>query len=95
MTRRWAGNEARHNEGVYLTLCLRRNESSKFITIKVLSIATVDAPGVIISCRMVLRKPSLYPFGCKAYRIYMFRADMVYHIGVGSDVVCSTLIGNC
>ena len=41
------GKEARHNKGVYLTLCLRRNESSKFTIIKVLNLATVDAPGVI------------------------------------------------
>mgnify|MGYP004562471761 FL=1 len=43
------GKEARHNKGVYLTLCLRRNESSKFTIIKVLNLATVDAPGVIFS----------------------------------------------
>ena len=43
------GKEARHNKGVYLTLCLRRNESSKFTIIKVLNLATVDVPGVIIS----------------------------------------------
>ena len=43
------GSGARHNEkGVYLTLCLRRAESCKF-KIKVLNIATVDVPGVIIS----------------------------------------------
>ena len=45
--KRWV--EARHNKGVYLTLCLRRNESSKFTIIKVLNLATVDAPGVIFS----------------------------------------------
>ena len=39
--------EARHNKGVYLTLCLRRNESRKFKVIIVLNLATVDAPGVI------------------------------------------------
>lgn len=45
--KRWVG--VRHNKGVYLTLCLRRNESSKFTIIKVLNLATVDAPGVIFS----------------------------------------------
>ena len=47
--RRKGGKEVRHNKGVYLTLCLRRNESSKFTIIKVLNLATVDAPGVIFS----------------------------------------------
>ena len=45
------GNEARHNEGVYLTLSLRHTEIFQTISIKVLNLATVDAPGVIISIR--------------------------------------------
>ena len=49
MTKEKGWVEARHNKGVYLTLCLRRNESSKFTIIKVLNLATVDAPGVIFS----------------------------------------------
>ena len=42
----WVGELSRHIEGVYLTLCLRRTESCKFI-IKVSNIATVDFTGVI------------------------------------------------
>ena len=45
----------RHMEGVYLTLCLRRFEIWQTFGIKVLNLATVDAPGVIIS------RPAVYP----------------------------------
>ena len=43
-------NEARHNEGVYLTLCSGQSVIAQITSIKVMDIATVDAPGVIISC---------------------------------------------
>ena len=59
----------------------------------VLNIATVDVPGVIISipwrpvsmdCTILVQSNVLY------WSLY----GNDFHIGVGSDVVCSTLIGS-
>ena len=36
---------------------------------------------------------SSYPFGYDGW-LYLYRRGSISHIGVGSDVVCSTLIGN-
>ncbi len=58
----WVGKEARHNKGVYLTLCLRPIESRKFV-FTVLNTATVDVPGVIISSRVVFVLAIIVPFG--------------------------------
>ena len=88
------GKEARHNEGVYLTLCLRHTEIFQTISIKVLNLAAVDAPGVIISTRVVSMQATIVPFRVRCVFAYTFHADSVFHIGVGSDVVCSTLIGS-
>ena len=55
-----------------------------------MNVATVDVPGVIIS---LLRRPckqGLYPFGY-IYIVYIgLLLVEIIHIGVGSDVVCST-----
>ena len=76
------GSGARHNEkGVYLTLCLRRAESCKF-KIKVLNIATVDVPGVIISTPCGIVQVIVASFGCNvSYR--MCHVWFGFHIGVG------------
>ena len=65
----------------------------------VLDIATVDAPGVIyIAASGVSCRPELFVFGHTGILIFLgevHRARLVYiHIGVGSDVVCSTTMGN-
>lgn len=55
-----------------------------------MNVATVDVPGVIIS---LLRRPykhGLYPFGHKIIVYTGLQMETVIHIGVGSDVVCST-----
>ena len=84
----------RHNEGVYLTLCLRRTEISQIYSIIVLNEAMEDAPGVIISIPLRPCKHELYPYGCSVSCLYGSLGGGVYHIGVGSDVVGSTMIGN-
>ena len=73
-------------------LCLRRIESSKF-TIKVLNVATVDVPGVIISLQRGPCKHGLYLFGHNNCLLWSSNG-LIIHIGVGSDVVCSTLMGS-
>ena len=55
-------------------------ESRKFKVIIVLSLATVDAPGVIISCRVVYWQPSLYSYGGN---------DMLYFITTRSCIFIS------
>ena len=93
---RWVGkNSPRHIKGVYLTLCLRPIEIlAKHFKSSVLNVATVDVPGVIIS---LLRRPckhELYPFGRNAIVYIGLQMVAVIHIGVGSNVVCSTELGN-
>ena len=63
--------------------------------IVVLNVATVDVLGVIIS---LLRRPckhGLYLFGHNEIVYIGLPMVAIIHIGVGSDVVCSTTIGNC
>ena len=88
------GKEARHNEGVYLTLCLRQSGISQIHSIKVLNLATVDALGCdyIIPCGFFAN--SDYPLWEQSFFAFLFHKVLVFHIGVGSDVVCSTLIGD-
>ncbi len=86
------GNEARHNEGVYLTLCLRRIESRKF-AIKVLNIATVDVPGVIISTPCGLMQVIVVSLRMQRVLPYVPRMVWFFISAWASDVVCSTLIG--
>lgn len=90
----WVGMQnPRHIEGVYLTLCLRRTESCK-IHNPVLNLATVDAPGVIISIPLRPYRYGLYPYGRSVSCLYGSYGGSISHIGVGSDVVCSTGLGN-
>ena len=60
----------------------------------VLNVATVDVPGVIIS---LLRRPfkhGMYPLGYRMFVYVGLPMVAVIHIGVGSDVVCSSGLGN-
>ena len=54
---------------------------------------TVDVPGVITS---LLRRPvsTACIFSGTMIVYYGLLMEMIIHIGVGSDVVCSTIIGN-
>ena len=87
------GRESRHNEGVYLTLRSWRIESSKFNN-PVMNVATVDVPGVIISTPWRPCKHGLHPCRCCRVHYTGLLTVAVFHIGVGSDVVCSTGLGN-
>ena len=87
------GKEARHNEGVYLTLCLRQSGISQIHSIKVLNLATVDAPGVIYPSAWFIDNHYCAILGAIGSCVYV-PCGYGYHIGVGSDVVCSTLIGS-
>ena len=59
----------------------------------VLNVATVDVPGVIIS---LLRRPvsTDCTFSGTMIVYYGLLMEMIIHIGVGSDVVCSSGLGN-
>ena len=78
-----------------MTLCLRPIEIlAKHFKSSVLNVATVDVPGVIIS---LLRRPckhELYLFGRNIIVYIGLQMVAVIHIGVGSNVVCSTELGN-
>ena len=67
-------------------LCLRRIVISQITVIRVLNLATVDVLGMCLyaSPLPIWSTNSVFPHGLGYY----------IHIGVGSDVVCSTLIGN-
>ena len=81
-------------EGVYSTRCLRLIESSKFNN-PVLNVATVDVPGVIISLLWRPCKHGIVP-SWEQWLVYMgLLMVAIIHIGVGSDVVYSTGLGNC
>ena len=68
----WVGRESRYIEGVYLTLCLRRVESCKFIIV-VSNMVNGRCPrGGIISIPWRPCKHGLYPFGC----------NQMYYIGL-------------
>ena len=59
-----------------------------------MNVATVDVPGVIIS---LLRRPckhGLYLFGRSMIVYVGLPMVAIIHIGVGSDVVCSSGLGN-
>ena len=60
----------------------------------VLNLATVDAPGVIISIPRGLLQAIIVPFWEQCGFALSYHMDSIFHIGVGSDVVCSTIIGN-
>ena len=60
------------------------------LDIIVWNLATVDASGVIISTRVDICKPSLYLVGYDVFLQYIYCTVSIIHIGVGSDVVCST-----
>lgn len=73
-------------KGVYLTLCSGLSETSQTLD-TVSNIATVDVPGVIIS------QPT-YTLGMILLVSYEYLLGHNNHIGVGSNVVCSTVSGN-
>lgn len=61
----------------------------------VLNIATVDVPGVIISLPLTpLSKHGIFFRDAGASAYIGVKWAVYIHIGVGSDVVCSTIIGN-
>ena len=75
-----------HIKSVYLTLCSRRTVNLvNSQQIKVKNIATVDAPGCVYIH---------FPLIDLHYRRPVAERNYYIHIGVGSDVVCSTFIGN-
>ena len=89
-----AGNEARHNEGVYLTLCLRRVEIlASFSGKSSLELSNGRCPGCDYT-------PIWFSVShhCILWNAMHCCIDTPYgldfHIGVGSDVVCSTGLGN-
>ena len=55
--------------------------------------STVDVPGVIISIPWRPYRHRLYPFGMQSNVLYRSLYGNDFHIGVGSNVVCSTTIG--
>ena len=84
----------RHIEGVYWRFVRDVSKSCKFPDIVVLNIATVDAQGVVYT----KSKWCIVYAGMKPYGLFFVAHNAViwtdsYHIGVGSDVVCSTTIG--
>ena len=86
-------------EGVYFDALFETIRNLANLRIKVLNIATVDARGVIyITAFGVSCQPELYRSGTRGFYTYIIRCaktGAVYiHIGVGSDVVCSTLMGS-
>ena len=56
--------------------------------------STVDVPGVIISIPWRLVGMDCTLFGAQSDVLYRSLYGCDFHIGVGSDVVCSTLIGS-
>ena len=74
-------------------LCLRRTRISQIQSISVLNVATVDVPGVIISTPMPFHASHRCTLLGMVY-LCVFCMVSVFHIGVGSNVVCSTEIGN-
>ena len=91
----WVGNIVQDILKAFTLRCVwDASESCKHYDIIVLNLATVDAQGVIIS---FLRRPCkhvLCPLGRNEWFIMVSKWEVVIHIGVGSDVVCSTTIGN-
>ena len=96
--------ESRHIEGVYFDALFETHRNLANLRIKVLNLATVDARGVIyitafgVSCQPELPARTI---SVRAQRVSIpiysryAKAGAIYiHIGVGSDVVCSTTIGS-
>ena len=80
------GSGSQDIKGVYKRFVSRRAEISQITVIRVLNLATVDVLGMCLyaSPLPIWSTNSVFPHGLGYY----------IHIGVGSDVVCSTLIGN-
>ena len=55
-----------------------------------MNVATVDVPGVITSLLWKPCKHGLYLFGRSIIVYVGLLKEAIIHIGVGSDVVCST-----
>ena len=70
-----------------------RSQISQIQSISVLNVATVDVPGVIISTPMQFHASHRCTLLGMVY-LCVFCMVSVFHIGVGSNVVCSTEIGN-
>lgn len=87
------GRSSLHRKGVYSTLCSWRVESSKFFN-QSHELSNGRCPGYdffypakTLLARSVSSRVRMVVSTC------LF-AGKIFHIGVGSDVVCSTLIGN-
>ena len=87
--RRMGGNCGRHYiMKAFTTHCLRRSEIWKISHNSVLNLATVDVPvGMIIHTPMDSRDCILLD------TVLILFMGYLYHIGVGSGVVCSTELG--
>ena len=88
--RRMGGNCGRHYiMKAFTTHCLRRSEIWKISHNSVLNLATVDVPvGMIIHTPM--DSHDCIPSWDMVFGVFV---GYLYHIGVGSDVVCSTELG--
>ena len=88
------GKEARHNKGVYLTLCLRQLGISQIQSHYSLELSNGRCPGCdfFIPVRFTANHHCTL-LGMVYVCVYESHS-MDFHIGVGSDVVCSTLIGS-
>ena len=78
------GSWSQDIKGVYKRFVSRRAEISQITVIRVLNLATVDVLGMCLYASPFPKMGIL----CSSVEGYYI------HIGVGSDVVCSTLIGN-
>ncbi len=85
--------EARHNKRRLLDALFETDRNLANSLIVVLNLATVDAPGVIYPSVWFIASHHCTLLGAMCLCIYAPRG-YDYHIGVGSDVVCSTTIGN-